>query len=128
MSNIPEYINIFLVNNKEQLDKIYNEHIEKNFGILNINIDTDTNKVDVFFINEEQLRLKQSEEFVNSIIGHNIFQIYDKSSRNIYIINNGSEEMIDKIEDINKIDDIEDINKIDKIEDIEIIHTDDQVQ
>lgn len=115
MSNIPEYINIFLVNNKEQLDKIYNEHIEKNFGILNINIDTDTNKVDVFFINEEQLRLKQSDEFVNSIKGHNIFQIYDKSSGNIFIINNGSEE-IEKIEDI------------EKNEDIEIIHTDDQVQ
>jgi len=86
MENIPDYVNKFILNNKEQLDKIYKEHIEKNFGILNINIDNDENKVDVFFVNETQLLERYGEEYLNEIREQKFYQVYDKKSNNMFIL------------------------------------------
>ena len=87
MDQIPDYVNIFMTNNKEQLDKIYKEHIEKSFGILNINIDNENNKVDVFFVNEEKLIERYDKEYVDEIKNERFYQVYDKKSNNMFILN-----------------------------------------
>ena len=87
MDKIPDYVNIFMTNNKEQLDKIYKEHIDKSFGILNINIDNENNKVDVFFVNEEQLIEKNGKEYVDEIKNERFYQVYDKKTKKMFILN-----------------------------------------
>ena len=76
-----------MTNNKEQLDKIYKEHIDKSFGILNINIDNENNKVDVFFVNEEQLIEKNGKEYVDEIKNERFYQVYDKKTKKMFILN-----------------------------------------
>ena len=87
MDEIPDYVNIFMTNNKEQLDKIYKEHIDKSFGILNINIDNENDKVDVFFVNEEQLLERYGQEHIDEIKNERFYQVYDKKSNNMFILN-----------------------------------------
>jgi len=86
MEEIPDYVNTFITTNKEQLDNIYKEHIEKNFGILNINIDNDNNKVDVFFVNEVQLIERYGKEYVENIKDEKFYQLYDKKSNKMFIL------------------------------------------
>jgi|TARA_Y100000389_G_scaffold46764_1_gene41807 hypothetical protein len=86
MEEIPDYVNTFITTNKEQLDNIYKEHIEKNFGILNINIDNDNNKVDVFFVNEVQLIERYGKEYVDNIKDEKFYQLYDKKSNKMFIL------------------------------------------
>ena len=87
MDQIPDYVNIFMTTNKEQLDNIYKEHIEKSFGILNINIDNENDKVDVFFVNEEQLLERYGQEHIDEIKNERFYQVYDKKSNNMFILN-----------------------------------------
>jgi len=87
MDKIPDYVNIFMTNNKEQLDKIYKEHIDKSFGILNINIDNENDKVDVFFVNEAQLHERYGQEHIDEIKNERFYQVYDKKSNNMFILN-----------------------------------------
>jgi hypothetical protein len=87
MDQIPDYVNTFLLNNKEQIDNIYKEHIDKSFGILNINIDNENNKVDVFFVNEEQLIEKNGKEYVDEIKNERFYQVYDKKTKKMFILN-----------------------------------------
>jgi len=86
MEEIPDYVNTFITTNKEQLDNIYKEHIEKSFGILNINIDNDNNKVDVFFVNEVQLIERYGKEYVENIKDEKFYQLYDKKSNKMFIL------------------------------------------
>tara|TARA_B110000503_G_scaffold120115_1_gene182502 strand:- start:598 stop:864 length:267 start_codon:yes stop_codon:yes gene_type:complete len=86
MEEIPDYVNIFMTTNKEQLDNIYKEHIEKSFGILNINIDNEDNKVDVFFVNEENLIKRYGKEYVDEIKNEKFYQVYDKKTNKMFIL------------------------------------------
>jgi hypothetical protein len=86
MEEIPDYVNIFMTTNKEQLDNIYKEHIEKSFGILNINIDNEDNKVDVFFVNEEKLIERYGKEYVDEIKNEKFYQVYDKKTNKMFIL------------------------------------------
>ena len=86
MEEIPDYVNIFMTTNKEQLDNIYKEHIEKSFGILNINIDNEDNKVDVFFVNEENLIERYGKEYVDEIKNEKFYQVYDKKTNKMFIL------------------------------------------
>ena len=59
MENIPDYVNKFILNNKEQLDKIYKEHIEKNNGFLSISINKgkkDPNKLYTNFSRKVEIK------------------------------------------------------------------------
>ena len=84
MEEIPDYVNIFMTTNKEQLDNIYKEHIEKSFGILNIN--NEDNKVDVFFVNEENLIKRYGKEYVDEIKNEKFYQVYDKKTNKMFIL------------------------------------------
>jgi len=86
MEEIPDYVNIFMTTNKEQLDNIYKEHIEKSFGILNINIDNENDKVDVFFVNEENLIKRYGKEYVDEIKNEKFYQVYDKKTNKMFIL------------------------------------------
>tara|TARA_Y100001970_G_C14087210_1_gene777982 strand:- start:548 stop:868 length:321 start_codon:yes stop_codon:yes gene_type:complete len=56
VNSIPNHINTFLENNKDNIIKIYNDEKEANkgvYGIILIQINLDENKVDITYITKE---------------------------------------------------------------------------
>tara|TARA_Y100001935_G_scaffold241333_1_gene230685 strand:- start:290 stop:610 length:321 start_codon:yes stop_codon:yes gene_type:complete len=56
VNSIPDHINTFLENNKDNIIKIYNDEKEANkgvYGIILIQINLDENKVDITYITKE---------------------------------------------------------------------------
>ena len=79
--DVPDYIRNFFNNQKESLDKIYAENYQEHgIGILNIFMDKEQNKVDVFYLNEEKIKENYGDEYLKtlSIDGDKIFQVCDK--------------------------------------------------
>lgn len=79
-----EQLDKFLTNNIEKLEKIYNEGIEKNKeGILYINILETQNKIDVIFLNKNQ---------INTIITQDGWEEINNrgKARKICLINNNN--------------------------------------
>ena len=56
VNSIPDHINTFLENNKDNIIKIYNDEKEANkgdYGIILIQMNLDDNKVDITYITKE---------------------------------------------------------------------------
>ena len=56
INSAPEYINLFIKNNSEQLNNIYNEGMKSNsYGILCFQCSQEKNIMDVQFMNDEMM-------------------------------------------------------------------------
>ena len=82
VNSIPDHINTFLENNKDNIIKIYNDEKEANkgaYGIILIQINLDDNKVDITYINKET-----NEKAV--VFGNGIWEDFETKKKQIIYI------------------------------------------
>ena len=91
ISSAPPYISKFIKHNFTKLIEIYEEGIEEHVtGVLSFKCSEELDKMDVFFLNEEQILLnlqKESwENLKNSINGRKLFMVNDLDKNSIFLI------------------------------------------
>ena len=91
ISSAPEYISKFINQNFTKLIEIYDEGIT-NFGcgVLSFKCSEKDNKMDVFFMNEEQmlsnLQKESWENLKNSLNDKKLFMVNDLDKNSIFLI------------------------------------------
>ena len=91
ISSAPPYISKFIQHNLTKLTEIYEAGIEENgVGVLSFKCSEELNKMDVFFMNEEQiltnLQKESWENLKNSINGRKLFMVNDLDKNSIFLI------------------------------------------
>tara|TARA_B110000046_G_scaffold153207_1_gene162647 strand:+ start:242 stop:538 length:297 start_codon:yes stop_codon:yes gene_type:complete len=91
ISSAPEYISEFINQNFTKLIEIYDEGIKEfSIGVLSFKCSEEENKMDVFFMNEEQILLnlqKESwENLKNSLNNKKLFMVNDLDKNAIFLI------------------------------------------
>ena len=90
ISSAPEYISKFINHNFTKLIEIYDEGInEFNTGVLSFKCSEKENKMDVFFMNEEQILInlqKESWDNLNKSTDKKIFMVNDLDKNSIFLI------------------------------------------
>ena len=91
INSAPEYISKFINQNFTKLIEIYDEGIKKfSIGVLSLKCSEKENKMDVFFMNEDQILLnlqKESwENLKNSLNDKKLFMVNDLDKNSIFLI------------------------------------------
>lgn len=90
ISSTPKYISDFINHNFTKLIEIYDNGIsENNTGVLSLKCSEKDNKMDVFFMNEEQILLtlqKESWENLKNSTDKKIFLVNDLDINSIFIL------------------------------------------
>lgn len=92
VDSMPEYIKTFIQTNSEQLKDIYEAGYSANEtnGCLGMKCSIEQNKMDVFFMNEEQITQYIKEEDYNKIVeqsqGKKIYLVSDLDINSLFII------------------------------------------
>jgi len=92
INSAPDYINLFIKTNSDQLQTIYEEGMENNlFGILCFQCSEKENKMDVQFMNDDsmlQIIQKESWEQLKKSIPESkkLFYIKDTDLNSIFLI------------------------------------------
>ena len=83
VNSIPEHINEFIENNKDNIIKVYNDEkkeLKNKYGILYIKINIEENKVDISYITDDV-----NEK--TDIIQKNMWDDFEKNKKQIIFIN-----------------------------------------
>ena len=92
VESMPEYIKSFIQTNGEQLKNIYEAgySANENNGCLSMKCSIEKNKMDVFFMNKEQISQYIKEEEYNKIVeqsqGKKIYLVSDLDINSLFII------------------------------------------
>jgi hypothetical protein len=99
VESCPKYISIFIKNNNEQLEKIYNEGLELakksdekcEAGILLFNCSEKENIMNVQFANDEKMATILAEESVCSLkanipLGKKLYFIFDMDRNDVFLV------------------------------------------
>ncbi len=91
IGSAPPYISKFINHNFTKLIEIYDEGIKEfNVGVLSFKCSEEQNKMDVFFMNEEQILMNlQKESWENlklSINDKKLFMVNDLDKNSIFLI------------------------------------------
>ena len=90
ISSAPEYISKFINHNFTKLIEIYDQGISENgCGVLSFKCSESENKMDVYFMNEEQILLnlqKESWENLKNSTDKKIFMVNDLDKNSIFLI------------------------------------------
>ena len=90
-SSVPPYIDDFIKENHNKLNEIYDEGLDENqIGCLYMNCSKDENKMDVSFLNVENILTMINTESWESIISNSnqkrIYIIRDNDINSIFIV------------------------------------------
>jgi uncharacterized protein YaaW (UPF0174 family) len=90
ISSAPEYISKFINHNFTKLIEIYDQGISENgCGVLSFKCSESENKMDVYFMNEEQILVnlqKESWENLKNSTDKKIFMVNDLDKNSIFLI------------------------------------------
>jgi len=90
ISSSPEYISKFINHNFTKLIEIYDQGISENgCGVLSFKCSESENKMDVYFMNEEQILVnlqKESWENLKNSTDKKIFMVNDLDKNSIFLI------------------------------------------
>tara|TARA_Y100000389_G_scaffold93991_2_gene90623 strand:+ start:5119 stop:5412 length:294 start_codon:yes stop_codon:yes gene_type:complete len=90
ISSSPEYITKFINHNFTKLIEIYDQGISENgCGVLSFKCSESENKMDVYFMNEEQILVnlqKESWENLKNSTDKKIFMVNDLDKNSIFLI------------------------------------------
>ena len=91
ISSLPDFIDKFIKFNHDKLIEIYDEGIKEfNVGVLSFKCSENENKMDVFFMNEEQiltnLQKESWENLKNSLNDRKLFMVNDLDKNSIFLI------------------------------------------
>ena len=90
ISSTPKYISDFINHNFTKLIEIYDNGIsENNTGVLSLKCSEKDNKMDVFFMNEEQILMnlqKESWKNLKNSTDKKIFMVNDLDKNSIFLI------------------------------------------
>ncbi len=90
ISSAPPYISKFINHNFTKLIEIYDEGIKEfGTGVLSFKCSESENKMDVFFMNEEQILMnlqKESWENLKNSTDKKIFMVNDLDKNSIFLI------------------------------------------